>query len=160
MTVESVSEEEVLQTILLSHAPRQDELIPILQEVQAEFGYLSEQSMLGIARYVRVPESKVYAVASFYAQFRFTPMGRQRIQVCRGTACYVNNAMQIVEAIKARLGIEVDETTEDLEYTLETVACIGACSLSPCVMINERVEAKLTPRTADALFGKRSKPRS
>ena len=135
-----------LEAIFSSFDGKQDELIPVLQRVQEEYGYLPEETMLEIARFMRVPESQVYAVATFYAQFRFAPIGRKHVMVCRGTACYVQGAPRILEAIEQHLGIKEGETTEDLEYSLETVACIGACGLSPCIMTNKKVEAKLTPK--------------
>ncbi len=135
---------------------KREELIPILQRVQEELGYLPEEAMLEIAQFTRVPESQVYAVATFYAQFRFTPIGRQHVMVCRGTACHVRGAPRILDAIEGQLGIKEGETTKDLEYSLETVACIGACGLSPCIMTNKKVEAKLTPKKVAKLFGKAS----
>jgi NADH-quinone oxidoreductase subunit E len=137
-----------LNPILSSYTGRRDELIPILQQVQREFGYLREDAMRAIARFTRVPESQVYAVATFYAQFRFTPIGKKHVLVCRGTSCHVRGAPRILQEIEKQLGIKEGETTPDLEYSLDTVACIGACGLSPCVMINNQVEAKLTPKKA------------
>ena len=122
--------------------------------MQEEFGYLSTEAMLGIARFTRVPESGVYAVATFYAQFRFSPIGKTHVLVCRGTACHVRGAPRILEAIKSQIGIEEGRTREDMEYSLETVACIGACGLSPCIMINKEVKAKLTPKKVAELFTK------
>ena len=135
-----------LKPILASYQGKEDELIPILQAVQTEAGYLSEEAMFEIAGFTGVPESQVYAVATFYAQFRFAPIGKKHVMVCRGTACYVQGASRILEAIERHLGIKEGETTEDLEYSLETVACIGACGLSPCIMTNKKVEAKMTPK--------------
>jgi NADH-quinone oxidoreductase subunit E len=129
-----------------------DELIPILQRVQEQLGYLPEDAMLEVARFTGVPESSVYAVATFYAQFRFTPIGRTHVVVCRGTACHVRGAPRILQALEKQLGIEAGQTTEDLEYSLETVACIGACGLSPCITVNQKVEAKLTPKKVSRLF--------
>ncbi|OHB84303.1 MAG: NADH dehydrogenase [Planctomycetes bacterium RBG_16_64_12] len=141
-----------LDDVFSSYQGTQDELIPILQDVQRQFGYLSEEAMLEVARFARVPESTVYAVATFYAQFRFTPIGRKHVTVCRGTACHVRGAPRILEAIEKQLGIKEGQTTPDLEYSLETVACIGACGLSPCIMTNKKVEAKMTPRKVVELF--------
>lgn len=146
--------EERLNSILSSYEAKRDELIPILQQVQKEFGYLPEQAMLEIARFVGVPESNVYAVATFYAQFRFTPIGRKHVTVCRGTACHVRGAPRILEEVEKQLCISEGQTTSDLEYSLETVACIGCCGLSPCVMINKSVEAKMSPKKVAALFAK------
>jgi NADH-quinone oxidoreductase subunit E len=141
-----------LSGIFSSYEGREDEMIPILQEVQEQSGYLSEEAMLAVANFIRVPESAVYAVATFYAQFRFTPIGRTHVTVCRGTACHVRGAPRILEAIEKRLGIKEGETSADLEYSLETVACIGACGLSPCIMTNKKVEAQMTPRKVAELF--------
>jgi NADH-quinone oxidoreductase subunit E len=144
--------DERLNAILSSYQGRQHELIPILQEVQRQFGYLPQEVLRGVARFVDVPESRVYAVATFYAQFRFTPIGRNHVMVCRGTACHVRGAPRILQEIEKQLGIKEGETTADMEYSLETVACIGACGLSPCITINKNVEAKLTPKkVAEAL---------
>jgi len=145
--------EEALEKIFSNFEGKREEVIPILQNVQEKFTYLPEKAMSEIAGFTHVPESNVYAVATFYAQFRFTPRGRNHVMVCRGTACHVNGANRILEEIESQLGIKEGETAEDLEYSLETVACIGACSLAPCVMINKEVEAKLTKKKVAQLFG-------
>ena len=147
--------EERLSAILAPYKGRKDRLIPILQQVQGEYGYLPEETMAAIAKVTGLPESRVYAVASFYAQFRFTPRGKHTVMVCRGTACHVQGAKRILEETERQLGINEGETTEDLEYTLETVACIGCCALAPCVMIDAAVEAKLTPKKVTELFAER-----
>jgi NADH-quinone oxidoreductase subunit E len=146
--------EERLRSVLSFYKGNSEELIPILQHIQEEFGYLPEDAMLEIARFTRLPESRVYAVASFYAQFRFTPMGKNRVMVCRGTACHVRGAPRILEEVEKQLGVKEGETTSDLEYTLETVACIGCCALSPCIMVNDDVAANLTPKKVTELFNK------
>jgi NADH-quinone oxidoreductase subunit E len=144
--------DERLGKIFASFEGKRDELIPILQQVQEEFGYLPEPAMLEIARFTGVPESSVYAVCTFYAQFRLTPIGRKHVMVCRGTACHVRGAPRVLEQIEKHLGIKEGETTPDLEYSLETVACIGACGLSPCIMINKEVAAKMTPKKVAESF--------
>jgi NADH:ubiquinone oxidoreductase subunit E len=146
--------EKRLEAIFAGYKGQEHELIPILQDVQREFGYLDQSAMLRIARFAGVPESRVYAVATFYAQFRFTPIGKQHVMVCRGTACHVRGAQRILEEFERQLGIKEGETTPDLEHSLETVACIGACGLSPCVMINRKVEANLTPKKVAKLIEK------
>jgi len=146
--------EERMESILSCYQGNHIELIPILQHVQSEYGYLPEDAMCEISRFVGVPESKVYAVSTFYEQFRFTPMGKTRVTICRGTACHVRGAKQILEKVEEQLDINEGETTEDLEYTLETAACIGCCALAPCIMINDDVEAKLTPKKVAAFFSK------
>ena len=144
--------EEPLNTILSDFKGEPDELIPILQRVQVELGFLPEEVMLKIAEFAGVPESRVYAVATFYTQFRFTPIGKNLVKVCRGTACHVKGASQILKRIEKELGIKEGETTPDMEYSLETVACIGACGLSPCIMVNKKVIAKLTPKKIKKFF--------
>ena len=143
-----------LSKILSSYKGAQGELIPILQKVQTEFGYLPEEAMNKVAEFCRVAESKVFGIASFYAQFRFVPLGRTQVTACRGTTCHVRGAPQILAEVKRQLGIEEGETTSDLEYSLETVACIGCCALAPCLVINGKVESKMTPKKVKELFTK------
>ena len=137
---------EQLQEIVSGFQRKQSELIPILQKVQSELGYLPEEAMRVIAAYTHEPASRVYAVATFYAQFRFTPAGKNKVSVCRGTACHVRGAPRILEEIENQLDIKDGETTDDQEFSLETVACIGACGVSPCIMVNDKVEARLNPK--------------
>ena len=146
--------EAQLDKVFSSYEGKREELIPLLQDVQEELGYLPEEAMQAIGRFAGVPESGVYAVATFYAQFRFTPIGRTHVMVCRGTSCHVRGAPRILQEVERQLGIKEGETSPDLEYSLETVACIGACGLSPCIMTNKNVEAKLTPKRVAELFGK------
>lgn len=144
--------EKKLNTIFSSFKGRKEELIPVLQKIQEKFGYISEQSMSDTAQFLRLPESRVYAVTTFYAQFRFTPIGKYHVLVCRGTACHVRGGPRILEEIEKQLNIKEGDTTSDMKFTLETVACIGACGLSPCIMINKKVTAKLTPKKVRELF--------
>lgn len=141
-----------LTEIFSGYKGKREELIPLLQAVQEKFGFLPQQAMEDIAKFIGVPGSSVFAVATFYAQFRFTPKGKKHVMVCRGTACHVNGAPRVLEDIEDQLGIKEGETSEDLEYSLETVACIGACSLAPCIMINKEVEAKMTKKKVASLF--------
>jgi len=149
---------ERLRTVLGSFAGSQEELIPILQMVQETFGYIPKEYMVDIARFIRVPESKVFGTATFYAQFRFTPTGETRVMVCRGTACHVKGAPQVLSEIERRLGVKEGETTSDMKYSLDTVACIGCCSLAPCIMVNKKVEANMTPKKIGELFKKDGNP--
>lgn len=146
--------EDRLKEVLASFQGTSTEIIPILQEVQELYSYLPEDAMRSVAKFVRVAESRVYAVASFFAQFRFTPMGKNKVMVCRGTACHVRGAKRVQEEVENILNIGDGETTEDFEYTMETVACIGCCALAPCVMVNEKVEANLTPKKVREIFEK------
>ncbi len=134
----------ILTTILSAHEGKRETIIPILQQVQEEFGYLPEDAMLQIARHTHVPASRVYGVATFYAQFRFTPLGKTHVMVCRGTACHVRGAPAILDEITEILGMEGEGTTEDLEYTVETVACIGCCAIAPAITYNEEVHGNLS----------------
>ncbi len=134
----------ILTTILSAHEGAREAIIPILQQVQEEFGYLSEDALLQIARHTHVPASRVYGVATFYAQFRFTPLGKTHVMVCRGTACHVRGAPAILDEITEILGMEGEGTTEDLEYTVETVACIGCCAIAPAITYNEEVHGNLS----------------
>lgn len=135
---------------------KEEELIPILQKTQEEIGYLSEESMFKIAKFLRIPESKIYGVATFYAQFRFKPKGKNHIMLCRGTACHVKGAPRILEEIENNLGIKEGETSADKNYSIESVACIGACSLAPCITLNDKVHANLTPKKIEDLFKKKN----
>jgi NADH:ubiquinone oxidoreductase subunit E len=145
-------EEEILEEILASYRGDRGELAPILQEVQESLGYLPEKAMLDIADFLGVPESHVYSVASFYTQFRLLPLGRKRVAVCRGTACHIRGAPQILNTIENAIHLKEGETSGDLEYTLETVACIGCCALAPCIRINKEVSGEMTSEKAGDLF--------
>lgn len=128
------------------------ELIPRLQQIQAEHGYLPEEALRAVARSLHLPESHVFGVATFYAQFRLKPSGRQRVMVCRGTACHVRGGARVLSAVKKELDLQEGETSADLAYTLETVACIGACALAPSLVVNSQVYGRLTPQKATAIF--------
>ncbi|MBT3669135.1 MAG: NADH-quinone oxidoreductase subunit NuoE [Chloroflexi bacterium] len=141
-----------LESVFSGYSGKREEIIPILQDAQEKLNYLPKEAMRKIAKFVRVPESSVYAIATFYAQFRFKPMGKNHVMVCRGTACHVNGATRVLEEVEEQLGISEGETREDMEYSLETVACIGACSLAPCMMINKDVEAKINKKKVAKIF--------
>jgi NADH-quinone oxidoreductase subunit E len=132
------------------------ELIPILQETQEKFRYLPAASIKEIARFLHMPESTIYGVATFYAQFKLTPMGKKVIRVCRGTACHVRGSGKVLDEMEKRLGIKAGETTPDMEYTLETVACIGACALAPTMTIDSETYGKMTTKKVAEVLGERS----
>jgi NADH-quinone oxidoreductase subunit E len=138
------------------------ELIPLLQSAQTHFGYIPRRAIKYISTVTNIPESAVYGVITFYSQFRLQPMGKHLIRACVGTACHVNGARMIVETIQDELGIEVGGTTEDGLFTLFTVACIGCCSLSPVMMVDDDTHGKLTPaavrKTLRAMRRKEKKP--
>ena len=146
-----------MKEILSRHTGQRQELIPILQETQEEFRYVPAAAMWEIARYLHIPESSVYGVSTFYAQFKLTPLGKTVIRMCRGTACHVRGAGKVLAEMEKRLGIKAGETTEDLEYTLETVACIGACALAPTMTIDSETYGKMTTKKVAEVLGVRNK---
>lgn len=152
MVDRAVLAEEAVEAVLARHGGEKSELIPILQQVQQALGYLPEQALVRIARFTRVPEATVFGVATFYSQFRLVPVGRKIIKVCRGTGCYVKGAPRLLDEVEKLLGIKDGETTPDLEYTLETVACFGSCALAPVVVINDQVYGSVTPEKIKALL--------
>lgn len=133
-------------------ASSQDALIPILQDVQDQQGYLSRESMIDISKYLSMPASQVYGVATFYNQFRFEPHGRHVIQVCRGTACHVKGSEQVLEEIVRRLDVNPGQTTKDGQFSLGVVACVGACGLAPVINIDGEYHAEVTPEKAQAVI--------
>jgi NADH-quinone oxidoreductase subunit E len=140
------SRESEVDRMLASYAGDKAELIPILQEVQELFGYLPQEAMRRVADFTGVPESTVFGVATFYSQFKLVPMGRNVVKACRGTGCYVRGAPRLLEEIEKLLGVKDGETTPDLEYTLETVACFGSCALAPVMVVNDKVYGRMTPK--------------
>ena len=127
-------------------------LIDILQDIQAAEGYLSRESMLEAARFLDLPASSVWGVATFYNQFRFTPPGKRPVKVCMGTACHLAGGRLVLEATARELGIEIGGITSDGEFSLERVACIGCCALAPVVTIGEEAYPRMTaPRIEEVL---------
>mgnify|MGYP000492397116 CR=1 FL=1 len=141
-----------LKEILDHHGSSRSELIPILQDAQAAFGYLPRDVMADVARHLNVPEASVYGVASFYAQFYFEPQGKHRVRVCRGTACHVRGSARIRRLVERKLGIKEGETTPDMLFSYETVACLGACALSPLMVVDNTYYGRMTPERADAVL--------
>ncbi len=113
-----------------------DSLIPILQEVQDKTGYLSREAVVEIGKHLALPASKIYGVATFYNQFRFQPLGKYHIMICRGTACHVKGSATVLSSLEQELKIKAGQTTRDGLFSLEVVACIGACGLAPVIRIN------------------------
>ena len=127
---------EVVNTILGEYERDGSRLISVLQDLQAELGYLPKESLYRVAEYLEVPLVQVYHVATFYTAFSLTPRGRHLVRVCTGTACHVRGAAIILEEIERQLGVKPGEVTPDLRFTLETVNCVGACALGPTVVID------------------------
>jgi len=129
-----------------------DKLIPILQEVQEEEGFLRREAVVMIGRHLDVPTSQIFGVATFYNQFRFEPVGRFHIQICRGTACHVKGSAKLLDTLKRELGVEPGRTTRDGLFSIEVVACIGACGLGPVISINGEFHARVTPEEIPVLL--------
>ena len=121
-----------------------DSLIPILQSIQDKDGYLSAASVVDVGKHLNIPTSKIYGVATFYNQFRFEPKGKYHIQVCRGTACHVLGSATVLQQLEKVTKIKADQTTRDGLFSIEVVACIGACGLAPVICINGEFFAKVT----------------
>lgn len=130
--------------IIAAHGSGAGALIPVLQKVQDALGWLPKPAMDRIAAGLRIPASNVYGVATFYAQFRLKPVGKYIIKVCHGTACHVAGATKITEAFERELAVKDGETTADRMFTLESVACLGCCSLAPVAMVQKEAHGRLT----------------
>ncbi|HOA98755.1 MAG TPA: NADH-quinone oxidoreductase subunit NuoE [Candidatus Atribacteria bacterium] len=135
---------EKVNAILRKYSHNVDNLIAILQEIQSEYRYLPEEILTYVATALQVSPAHVYGVATFYAQFSLEPKGEHIIRVCDGTACHVKGSAQILKAVRENLGLrEGENTTSDLMFTVETVACIGACALAPALMVDEEVYGQM-----------------
>ncbi len=133
---------------LLKYKNDKGSLIILLQKAQERDGYVTEEVIYKISDAINVPISEVFGVITFYSQFRLTPLGKYVIRICEGTACHVNGGKAIIRVIMAELGIEFGETTSNGLFSLESVACIGCCSLAPVIMINDNTHGNLTPESA------------
>jgi len=128
-------------------------LIPILQKVQEELGYLPEEAVSEVAQFLRLSKNEVYGVASFYAQFRFERPGEHTIKICEGTACHVGGSVRILEELERELGIQSGGTTKDYKFSLERVACVGCCALAPVMVLDNVVHGKITMAKAKKTVG-------
>ncbi len=145
-----------IEEIIAEHKDIPGALIPVLDAVQERLGYLPEWALLKVAEGLDIPLSKAAGVASFYNFFHMKPQGRQKVQVCMGTACYVRGSQSVLNRLATELGVGPEGgTTEDGEYTLEAVRCVGACSLAPVVVIGEKVHAKVCPSKVAKLLEKK-----
>ncbi|MDY6916535.1 MAG: NADH-quinone oxidoreductase subunit NuoE [Chloroflexota bacterium] len=138
--------------IVTEYSSRKWALIPLVQRIQNEFGYIPPESVPVIARALKLFPSQVQGVISFYEQLYTEPRGKHVVRVCRGTACHVRGGKTILKLVRQHLGVDEGETTPDLEYTLETVACIGVCALAPNLVINDHVHGHMNPKKVDQLF--------
>ena len=143
---------ERLSQILAPYRGQRGATIPVLQKAQEELGYLSEETISEVANFLGLSKSEVYGVASFYAQFRFERQGEHKVRVCQGTACHVRGGRRILDAVEKELGIEPGQTTEDYKFSLERVACFGACALSPVTVMDHTVDGKVTTAKVNNLL--------
>jgi len=143
-----------LDEILSRYSGEKSDLIPVLQEAQESFGYLPEGVMQRIAKFLRLPESTVYGVSTFYAQFKLIPTGKRLVKVCRGTACHVRGGARILREVEKQLGIKPGETSTDLSNSLETIACFGSCALAPVIVVNKDVYGRMTTTKVEQILAK------
>jgi len=140
-----------IKKILANYSTVED-LIPAMQAIQKEFGYLSEENLILLAKKVNVPLTQISGVATFYNWFKLKPIGKYHISLCRGTACHVHNSLQLLQFIEKKLKIKSGELTDDKVFSLECVNCIGACAKAPAMMINEVVYGELTEKKIEEIL--------
>ena len=143
-----------LSALLAPHEGERGALIPVLQKAQEELGYLSEEAISEIAHFLRLSESEVYGIASFYTQFRFSQQGEHIVKVCQGTACHVRGGRRILETVERELGIQSGGTTEDYKFSLERVACFGSCALAPVMVVDKTVYGRMTIAEAKQILAR------
>lgn len=132
--------------------PRRENLIPLLQEIQEQNGYVSRETIIEIGAHLRLPASKIYGVATFYNQFRFNPPGKYHIQICRGTACHVKGSSNVLDMLQRELKIKAGQTSRDGLFSIEVVACIGACGLAPVISINGEFHANVNSKKIQSIL--------
>lgn len=139
-------QEEKLESIYQKSVVDGDNIITILQDIQKEFGYVQEESVEWFAKRSNIPAAKFYGVITFYSQFHLNPRGKNIVTVCSGTVCHVKGAPRIIEKLKSELKLKGDDqTTKDMLFSVENVNCVGACSIAPVVLVNEKVYGKQSP---------------
>ena len=146
--------EERLSQLLAPYKGQKGASIPILQKVQEEYGYLPQEAIPEIAKFLGLSQNEIFGVASFYAQFRFTRPGRHSLKVCQGTACHVRGAPRILGAIQQELGVKPGETTKDYKFSLERVACFGSCALAPVMVVDKNVYGRMSTAKAREILSK------
>ena len=143
---------EKVKQVLQNYQHEKSLLVDILQDIQAETGYLPKEVLVETSEGLGVPLSRVYSVATFFKAFSLKPRGRHLINVCMGTACHVRGAVKVLEKVEQELGIKTGDTTSDLKFTLETVNCVGACALGPMVIIGEDYHGEMTPEAVGSVL--------
>jgi NADH-quinone oxidoreductase subunit E len=152
MAEEEANVKQETGRVLNHFARKRANLIPILQKVQKELGYLPRQAMAEIARFLDIPEIDVYGVVTFYNQFRLNPPGKHSIRVCLGTACHMKGGYIALDAWKRRLDIDQGQTTPDREFDLDTVACVGCCVMAPVTVVDDKPEGQVEPTKVDGIL--------
>lgn len=146
--------EERLSQLLAPYKGQKGASIPILQKVQEKYGYLPQEAIPEIAKFLGLSQNEIFGVASFYAQFRFTQPGKHSLKVCQGTACHVRGAPRILGAIQQELGVKPGETTKDYKFSLERVACFGSCALAPVMVVDKNVYGRMSTAKAREILSK------
>lgn len=146
-----------IEKIITEYQGKRWALIPLLQEIQEQAGYIPPEAIPVIARHLGLFAAQVQGVVTFYSQLYTHPRGNNIVRVCRGTACHVRGGKSILKLAKQHLGIDEGETSEDMEFTLETVACIGVCALAPNIMVNKETHGNMNPKKVARLFGRSEK---
>ena len=152
ITAEEEKKMESLRAVSADYPRTRSALIPLLQKAQKELGYLPAEALELVAGHLGIYTGEVFGVASFYNQFRFNPPGKHQIKVCLGTPCHVRGGDIILENFERKLDIKEGQTTEDREFSLERVACVGCCALAPVTLVNEKVHAYMSPSKIEGLF--------
>lgn len=143
---------EAVGSIVDSYDPKRDNLIPMLQKIQEQLSYLPTGALSKVAEHLGLSTSEVYGVASFYNQFRFHPPGRHQVKICMGTACHVVGGDIILENFERKLGIKDGQTTQDREFSIESVACVGCCALAPVAVVDETTHGHMAPSKVEGLM--------
>ena len=140
-----------IDAIVHKHNVEPGAVIPILQEIQEAYGHVPPVAIQRVAEHMNIPASEIYGIVTFYAQFRLQPLGKNLVRVCHGTACHLGGAEIVAEALAQATGAKEGETSPDDLFTVERVACLGCCSLAPCVMVNNETHGRLTPESVNKL---------
>ena len=155
MVTEAKAREElsliVIDAIVHKYNVQPGAVVPVLQEIQDSYGYVPPVAIERIAENMGIPASEIFGIVTFYTQFRLQPLGKNLIKVCHGTACHLSGAERIAEVLAQATGAKEGETSQDGMFTVERVACLGCCSLAPCIMLNGEIHGRLTPKAIDNL---------
>jgi len=146
-TVVAGAPELSIDAIVHKHNVEPGAVIPVLQEIQETYGHIPPIAIQRVAEHLNIPASEIYGIVTFYAQFRLEPLGKNLVKVCHGTACHLGGAEMVAEALAQVTGAREGETSEDGLFTVERVACLGCCSLAPCIMVNDETHGRLTPES-------------